>query len=193
MRFEDWQAKKVYADCIGVGGNYAYLSGRGCPIPYGSLLPKKVDNLLAAGRCVAADNKMLNYTRLIAPCMLTGHAGRGRARAGGAGWREPAQHRPHGAATPAKKARGLSRMRKGLGKGYSRFVLLLALPMAATLAPPELLGAGPADPQPLSRAVPLFLGRAGLAFAAHGPAHDPADSVATARLLPLLLPARPPE
>ena len=35
---------------------------------------KQIDNVLATGRCVAADNMMLNYTRLIAPCMITGHA-----------------------------------------------------------------------------------------------------------------------
>ncbi|MCP4641818.1 MAG: FAD-dependent oxidoreductase [bacterium] len=74
LRFEDWQNKKTYPDVCGIGGNYAFLKDRGVPIPYGTLVPKRVDNLLASGRCVAADNRMLNYTRLIAPCMLTGHA-----------------------------------------------------------------------------------------------------------------------
>lgn len=74
LTLEDWQNKRVYPDVVGIGGSYDFLPDRGCPIPYGALLPKRVENLLAAGRCVAADNKMLNYTRLIAPCMLTGHA-----------------------------------------------------------------------------------------------------------------------
>jgi len=74
LRLEDWRNNKTYPDVAGIGGSYSFLPGRGCPIPYGTLVPKRIDNLLAAGRCVAADNKMLNYTRLIAPCMLTGHA-----------------------------------------------------------------------------------------------------------------------
>lgn len=74
LTFEDWENNRAYDDVIGYGGDYAYIKGRGCPIPYGTLVPRRVDNLLATGRCVAADNKMLNYTRLIAPCMITGHA-----------------------------------------------------------------------------------------------------------------------
>lgn len=74
LRLEDWKQEKQYPDVIGVGGDYSFIPGRGCSIPYGVLVPKSIDNLLAAGRCVAADNTMLNYTRLIAPCMLTGHA-----------------------------------------------------------------------------------------------------------------------
>ena len=66
--------KKAYPDVIGVGGTYSFLKGLPCPIPYGTLVPQRVDNLLATGRSVAADNTMLNYTRLIAPCMLTGQA-----------------------------------------------------------------------------------------------------------------------
>ena len=74
LRLEDWKQEKQYPDVIGIGGDYEFIPGRGCPIPYGVLVPNSIDNLLAAGRCVAADNTMLNYTRLIAPCMLTGHA-----------------------------------------------------------------------------------------------------------------------
>lgn len=74
LTLPDWESKREYPDTVGLGGSYDFLRDRCCPIPYGTLVPKRVDNLLAAGRCVAADNKMLNYTRLIAPCMLTGHA-----------------------------------------------------------------------------------------------------------------------
>lgn len=74
LTLPDWENKREYPDTVGFGGSYDFLRDRCCPIPYGALLPRRVDNLLAAGRCVAADNKMLNYTRLIAPCMLTGHA-----------------------------------------------------------------------------------------------------------------------
>ncbi len=74
LTLADWENQREYPDVVGLGGSYDFLRDRCCPIPYGSLLPQRVDNLLATGRCVAADNKMLNYTRLIAPCMLTGHA-----------------------------------------------------------------------------------------------------------------------
>jgi ribulose 1,5-bisphosphate synthetase/thiazole synthase len=74
LRLEDRLNKKACPDVVGIGGTYSFLKGLACPMPYGTLVPRRVDNLLAAGRCVAADNTMLNYTRLIAPCMLTGHA-----------------------------------------------------------------------------------------------------------------------
>ncbi|MBN2310394.1 MAG: FAD-dependent oxidoreductase [Candidatus Hydrogenedentes bacterium] len=74
LRLEECRSGKARPDVVGVGGSYSILDMQPCPIPYGTLVPKRVDNLLAAGRCVAADNAMLNYTRLIAPCMLTGHA-----------------------------------------------------------------------------------------------------------------------
>jgi succinate dehydrogenase/fumarate reductase flavoprotein subunit len=41
-------------------------------VPYGSLLPQNVDNLLAAGRCTAADGYAWQVTRLIPAVALTG-------------------------------------------------------------------------------------------------------------------------
>jgi len=46
----------------------------GWPIPYGALVPKKLDNLLVAGRCMCVDEKLIEDMRLIAPCLVTGHA-----------------------------------------------------------------------------------------------------------------------
>lgn len=43
-------------------------------IPYGALLPKKVDNLLAAGRCISAASDIIDRVRLIPVCVVTGHA-----------------------------------------------------------------------------------------------------------------------
>ena len=71
--YNDAMAGRKYADVIGVGGA-DFLGERFAQIPYGSLVPVRVENLLAAGRCVAADNLMMNYTRLIGPCLLTGQA-----------------------------------------------------------------------------------------------------------------------
>jgi len=74
VNIKEVKARKTFNDVVAVGGSYSLTGGAPCQIPYGALVPAKIDNLLAAGRCVAADNLMLNYTRLIAPCMVTGHA-----------------------------------------------------------------------------------------------------------------------
>lgn len=74
LKLEDALAGKSYPDVVGVGGAYSFIKEPPVQIPYRILIPKKVDNILAAGRCVSADTKMQNYTRLIAPCMLTGQA-----------------------------------------------------------------------------------------------------------------------
>jgi hypothetical protein len=69
----DARAGTKWPDTVAVGGAQ---SGNHCgwPIPYGALLPKKLDGLLAAGRCICVDDKMVEDMRVIAPCLLTGHA-----------------------------------------------------------------------------------------------------------------------
>ncbi len=42
-------------------------------VPYRALLPKKVENLLVAGRCLGAPDSLETF-RLIAPCFVTGQA-----------------------------------------------------------------------------------------------------------------------
>ena len=74
LRLDDAKADRAYPDVVGIGGSESFIGERPCQIPYGTIVPEKLDGLLAAGRCVAADNMMLNYTRLIAPCFLTGQA-----------------------------------------------------------------------------------------------------------------------
>lgn len=43
-------------------------------IPYGSLLPKEMDNLIVAGRCISAQREVLGAARIMGPSMETGQA-----------------------------------------------------------------------------------------------------------------------
>jgi len=43
-------------------------------IPYGALLPKSVDNVIAAGRCISCAPDLIDRVRLIPVCGVTGHA-----------------------------------------------------------------------------------------------------------------------
>lgn len=63
----------TYPDVIGFGG-MCYNLKLAWQIPYGALVPSKMENILAAGRCISTEPKMLEPMRLIAPCFVTGHA-----------------------------------------------------------------------------------------------------------------------
>ena len=43
-------------------------------LPYGSLVPQKVENLLIAGRCISAEEQAMGQLRLIPVCSATGQA-----------------------------------------------------------------------------------------------------------------------
>lgn len=43
-------------------------------IPYGSLVPRGVEGLLVAGRCLSANPDRIGMLRLIPPCVATGHS-----------------------------------------------------------------------------------------------------------------------
>ncbi len=73
VRFEDFKAQTAFRDVIGVGGASNANHGP-WQIPYGALLPRKVDNLLAAGRCIDAEIRMADLVRLIPNCWVTGQA-----------------------------------------------------------------------------------------------------------------------
>ena len=62
-----------FADTVAVSGH----DGLKLPefqIPYGALLPKTVDNVIAAGRCISCASDLIDRVRLIPVCMVTGHA-----------------------------------------------------------------------------------------------------------------------
>jgi hypothetical protein len=60
-------------DVVAVGG-FTKPEGEEWHIPYGTLVPRKVDNLLTAGRCMSAALKTADNIRLIPVCFATGHA-----------------------------------------------------------------------------------------------------------------------
>ena len=61
-----------FKDVIGYSG--AYANAPEFQIPYGSLVPAKVENVLAAGRCISTDFETGDITRLIPVCWVTGQA-----------------------------------------------------------------------------------------------------------------------
>ncbi|MBN1846845.1 MAG: FAD-dependent oxidoreductase [Sedimentisphaerales bacterium] len=73
IRFDALKNHISYPDVVGVGGASNAEHGE-WQIPYGSLVPETVDNVLAAGRCVSAEARMADLVRLIPNCFVTGHA-----------------------------------------------------------------------------------------------------------------------
>lgn len=53
---------------------YVPISGNFYGVPYRSLVPQKIDNLLIAGRCVSADSTAAGAIRVMPPCMAMGQA-----------------------------------------------------------------------------------------------------------------------
>jgi succinate dehydrogenase/fumarate reductase flavoprotein subunit len=73
VTFSDVKAGKRFPDAIGVGGADSGDHGE-WQIPYGALVPAKVDGVLASGRCISAELHMADLVRLIPNCFVTGHA-----------------------------------------------------------------------------------------------------------------------
>merc|ERR1719424_535487 len=78
----DVRGQAKFDDTVGIfpefvdGYNILLLptSGRYFQVPYGCLVPPKVDNLLVAGRCVAGDKVSHAATRNMMCCTVTGQA-----------------------------------------------------------------------------------------------------------------------
>lgn len=73
VRLEDLKNSRKFADVVGVGGAANAEHGE-WQIPYGALVPEKIDGVLAAGRCISMDVRMADLVRLIPNCFVTGHA-----------------------------------------------------------------------------------------------------------------------
>ncbi len=73
IRLADLKANTRFDDVVGVGGA-GNGEHQGWQIPYGALVPAKINNVLAAGRCISMDMRMADLVRLIPNCFVTGHA-----------------------------------------------------------------------------------------------------------------------
>ncbi len=83
LTLEDTMTYKSFDDVIGVSGAWTTMlyKGKKVPkterpywqIPLRSLVPKKTDNLLVAGRCFCFERELVEDTRIIGTCLITGH------------------------------------------------------------------------------------------------------------------------
>ncbi|MCG6186570.1 FAD-dependent oxidoreductase [Maribellus maritimus] len=90
LTLEDTMTFKQFDDVIGISGAWTSMLYKGnkvlayerplWQIPYRSLLPKKTENLLVAGRCFCFEQALVEDTRIIGTCLITGH-GAGAAAA----------------------------------------------------------------------------------------------------------------
>lgn len=82
LTLEDTMTFKAFDDVIGISGAWTTMlyKGKRYPmaerplwqIPYRSLVPKKNDGLLVAGRCFCFEQSLAEDTRIIGTCLVTG-------------------------------------------------------------------------------------------------------------------------
>lgn len=83
LTLEDSMTYRSFDDVIGISGAWTTMlyKGKKVPaserpmwqIPYRSLLPKRTDNLIVAGRCFCFERELVEDTRIIGTCLVTGH------------------------------------------------------------------------------------------------------------------------
>ena len=94
LTLDDSMTFKTFSDVIGISGSWTRVRYNGetiypkkrplWQIPYRSLLPGKTKNLLVAGRCFSFEKELVEDTRIIGTCLITGH-GAGAAASVAAG------------------------------------------------------------------------------------------------------------
>jgi len=82
LTLDDTMTFRSFRDVIGISGAWTTMlyKGKKIPasgrpywqIPYRSLIPKKTDNLLVAGRCFCFERELTEDTRIIGTCLVTG-------------------------------------------------------------------------------------------------------------------------
>lgn len=83
LTLEDTMTYRTFDDAIGISGAWTTIlyKGKKVPreerplwqIPYRSLVPKRTENLLVAGRCFCFERELVEDTRIIGTCLITGH------------------------------------------------------------------------------------------------------------------------
>ncbi|KPU42822.1 putative thiazole biosynthetic enzyme [Oxobacter pfennigii] len=78
ISFDDLKQGKTYDDVVAITPAQHVFNAPGeeipMQIPYRALVPEKLDNLIAAGRCLSADVYAHNWINLIPPCTAIGEA-----------------------------------------------------------------------------------------------------------------------
>jgi hypothetical protein len=83
LTLEDTMTFKSFDDAVGISGAWTTILYNGkkvtrekrpyWQIPLRSLIPKKTENLLVAGRCFGFERDLAEDTRIIGTCLITGH------------------------------------------------------------------------------------------------------------------------
>ena len=83
LTLDDSMTYRSFDDVIGISGAWTRIRYKGevvfpkkrplWQIPYRSLVPKKTKNLLVAGRCFSFEKSLVEDTRIIGTCLITGH------------------------------------------------------------------------------------------------------------------------
>ena len=73
IKAADILKKRAESSVVAIAGSDT-LKRPEWPIPYGALVPKEVDGILAAGRCVSCERGAVEAMRLIPACMVIGQA-----------------------------------------------------------------------------------------------------------------------
>lgn len=87
VTLEDINEGRAFEDAVALGSFWIDIHGitghddvfappgkKWCQVPYRSLVPLRVDNLLVAGRCLSATHEAAGSLRVMGPCFATGHA-----------------------------------------------------------------------------------------------------------------------
>ena len=72
LTLREIKAGAKFDDVIGYSGGFGNTPE--FQIPYGCLVPAKLENLVAAGRCVSSEFQVADTLRLIPVCWVTGQA-----------------------------------------------------------------------------------------------------------------------